>query len=100
MKPTRPIPEIVHLICRRCGRKGRYSRERYIEVAGEKSAPDALQKFAAHAGCELAQHPDPNWDRRCGIVYDLEAREEWLRQTQKKPPPAMRPEAGDETKPR
>lgn len=71
---TIQIPAVVNLCCEKCGRKGRYKRERYIEMAGTSSAPEALLAFARAAECPVAlrQHAW-EWSDRCGIVYDWAA---------------------------
>lgn len=72
---TIPIPEVVHLICQRCGRFGRYKRSRYIEMAGTDNSPEALLPFARAAGCPVAiRQGDREWSDRCQITYDLAAR--------------------------
>lgn len=65
-----PIPDPVTLICARCGRHGRYSRARYVEIAGTSNAPDALLRFARAVGCEVAQRQEIDQIHdRCGIRY-------------------------------
>ena len=68
------LPDTIHLTCDRCGRSGRYSRARYVALAGTEDAPSALLEFARAAGCEVAlrQH-EWEWSDRCQIVYDLPA---------------------------
>lgn len=70
MPETSQFPEMVHLVCPRCGRAGRYRRERYVEIAGTESAADALPRFARSAGWEVAQRQrvDQVHDS-CGIRY-------------------------------
>lgn len=69
------LPEVVHLICPKCGRKGRYRRDRYLAIAGVDDPPSALLAFAKAMGCPLATDREPlDWERRCKVVYDLEAR--------------------------
>lgn len=65
-----PLPETIHLICNTCGRAGRYSRERYVEIAGTDNGPAALLSFARAVGCDRAIKQGEGWDERCGIVYD------------------------------
>jgi len=75
MRATTPLSETVHLKCDRCGRSGRYSRARYVEIAGTADAPSALLEFARAAGCEVARKQHSwEWSNRCQIVYDLAVR--------------------------
>lgn len=69
---TMPLPAMVRLKCDKCGRRGQYRRERYIEMAGTDNAPSALLPFARAVGCPVAIAQTPQtWDGRCGVVYDL-----------------------------
>lgn len=79
--PYIPLREMVHLICPKCGRRGRYRRERYIEIAGTEVSTAALIPFARAMGCELAIRQSlDRMDNPCGIRYDLAAKAEWMRQ--------------------
>ena len=61
--------------CSIFGRSGQYSEERFFDLAGNSSRPDALLPFARHAGWELAQKQDPlQMHDRCGIRYVVD---EW-----------------------
>lgn len=74
MSISAPLPDRVHLMCRTCGRRGSYSRERYIKLTGTDQGVLALEVFARKvAKCERALEIDPRVDERCGLVHDLEA---------------------------
>lgn len=74
MRSYNPLPEVIHLRCQKCGRRGRYSRARYVEIAGTDEPTSALLAFARAAGCEVALRQLPGqMDDRCGVGYDLDA---------------------------
>jgi hypothetical protein len=71
MTTVTPLPAMVRLRCDRCGRKGQYRRERFIELAGTDIAPSALLPFARAVRCPVAlAQNDRSWGERCGVVYD------------------------------
>lgn len=65
-----PLPDPVNLACDMCGRAGRYSRARFVAIAGTDNAPDARLRFAAALGCEKARRQTAlQMLDRCGVHY-------------------------------
>lgn len=73
MPYSRPLPDPVHVRCDTCKRSGRYSRQRFIEIAGTDSAPEARLAFARVMGCAKAHLSQGDWQNQCWLIYDLAA---------------------------
>lgn len=70
MRSSAPLPDPVTVACDVCGRHGRYSRARFVAIAGTDNAPDARLRFAAALGCEKARTQTPlQMLDRCGVHY-------------------------------
>lgn len=65
-----PLPAMVRLKCDKCGRKGQYRRERYVEMADLPGWGPQLLTFAKTVGCPWALNPGVGWDEKCRVVHD------------------------------
>lgn len=60
-------PARVVIDCRRCDRRGEYSRDRLIARLGSLPMPTVLSAIAKEAGCERALKAD--YSNPCGVKY-------------------------------
>ena len=65
---------VVHITCKRCPRRGRYSVARLIERFGvDATIPTVVHELAAGANCPNRDR----WDARCAV--SIEERMPWQR---------------------
>jgi hypothetical protein len=63
--------KMVEISCKHCGRHGRTSRSKFVEIVGpETPLPQALTVFVRHAGCTADRPSATNMNAPCKPVYD------------------------------